>query len=59
LKARKHGPIRVGDKFKSQSGTIWEVIRTIPGGKLDLFDRDKTRFAMYYHRQVREMERVK
>jgi hypothetical protein len=53
----KAEPIRVGDKFKAGDVTF-EVIRVLPGGKLDLFDRARSRFTMRYHREVRTWERV-
>lgn len=53
----KPQPIRVGDKFQAHSG-VWEVIAHKPGGKVELFDRDKSRFHFYYAHQVREWPRV-
>ena len=50
-------PIRIGDKFKVGE-TIWEVIRTLPGGKIELFDRVKTRFHDRYHREIKDWARV-
>jgi hypothetical protein len=50
-------PIRVGDRF-SDGKYVWEVIRTLPGGKLDLLDRERTYFSMRYHREVKMWERV-
>lgn len=50
-------PIRVGDRF-SDGKYVWEVIRVLPGGKLDLFDKQRSMFSMYYHRQVEHWERV-
>jgi hypothetical protein len=50
--------IRVGDKFSDGHGNIWEVIATLPGGKLDMLDRARTYFCMRYHRDVRAWERV-
>lgn len=50
-------PIRVGDRFKSNN-TVYEVIGTKPGGKIELFDRAKTRFTDRWHREVKQWERV-
>lgn len=50
-------PIRVGDKFKGRNGVL-EVIETRPGGKVDLFNRERTTFHTYATRAVREMERA-
>lgn len=49
--------IRVGDKL-SDGKHVWEVIRTLPGGKVDLFDRQRSYFTMRYHREVKHWERV-
>ncbi len=49
--------IRIGDKFKFND-TIYEVIDTKPGGKVELFDRLKTRFTYRYHREVKLWERI-
>jgi hypothetical protein len=53
----KHTPIRVGDKFKVGE-TILEVIGTKPGGKVELIDRERTRFTDRWHREVKQWERV-
>lgn len=50
--------IRVGDKFSDGHGHVWEVIRTLPGGKLDMMDRARTYFCMRYHRDVCTWDRV-
>lgn len=49
--------IRVGDKFK-RGQTIYEVIGTKPGGKIELFDREKTRFIDLPHKEVKTWERI-
>jgi hypothetical protein len=49
--------IRVGDKF-TDGRNIWKIIRTMPGGKLDLFCEASCRFVMKYHRDVRTWDRV-
>jgi hypothetical protein len=49
--------ILVGDKFKTASG-IWEVIGLKPGGKVELFKREKVRFMDSYTKNVRTWERV-
>ena len=55
----KPQPIRPGDKFKSPtSGEVWEVIDTLPGGKVQLLDRLNTRFFDTYHRIVKNWERI-
>lgn len=50
-------PIRVGDKFKVNEIT-YEVIGTKPGGKVELFDRENTRFTDRWSREVKLWERV-
>lgn len=50
-------PIRVGDKFKVGE-TIYEVIGTKPGGKVELFDRATARFTDRWSRDVKKWERV-
>lgn len=50
--------IRCGDKFM-HGEDIFEVTRTLPGGKLEMFCRQKTRFLSSYHRIVKTWERVK
>jgi len=50
-------PIRIGDKFKA-NGTIYEVIGTKPGGKVELFDRQNLRFTDRWHRDVKQWERI-
>lgn len=52
-------PIRVGDEFRMSTGSVWKVIETRPGGKLELFNEAECRFASLYHRDVRQWERVK
>jgi hypothetical protein len=44
-------PIRVGDFFKTASGT-WEVIETKPGGVVELFDEARVRFNRTYCRII-------
>lgn len=51
-------PIRIGDKFRMESGAVVEVIETRPGGHVELIDRDKSRFHHRYTREVREWPRV-
>lgn len=46
-------PIRVGDKFADGGGVVWEVIRALPGGHLDVMDRKRCMFWMTYTRDVR------
>lgn len=46
-------PIREGDCFQDFKGHIWRVIRTLPGGKVDLFDRDRSYFIGTTHQQLR------
>ncbi len=50
-------PIRIGDKFKAGK-TVYEVIGTKPGGKVELFDRATTRFTDRWSRDVKKWERV-
>ena len=54
----KTEPVRIGDKFKMSNGSVWEVIGLFPGGKVDLFNREKTRFTRWYCKAVKELERV-
>lgn len=54
----KNDAIRVGDKFSDGLGHIWEVIRTYPGGRLDMMDRARTRFGFWEHKEVRTWERI-
>ncbi len=56
-KKAKPLPIRVGDKFK-HGGHVLEVIGTKPGGRVELFDRKRSRFLDAYHRDVKTWERV-
>lgn len=49
--------IRIGDKFKV-SDTIYEVIGTKPGGKVELFNRAESLFTDRWHRDVMHWERV-
>ena len=53
----KPQPIRVGDKFNTATG-ILEVIFTLPGGRIELFDREHCRFHNRYHREMLDWERV-
>lgn len=53
----KAQPIAKGNKFKTPTG-IWEVIRTRPGGVIELFNRGTSCFQDRYHREVRNWERV-
>mgnify|MGYP001579540836 CR=1 FL=1 len=53
----KAEPIRIGDRFKTRSGT-WEVIEKYPGGRLSLFEPRLVRFQERYVREVRTWERA-
>lgn len=44
--------IRVGDKI-SNGKVTYEVIGTLPGGKVELFDRAASRFVTVLHRQAK------
>jgi len=55
--ATKIDPIHVGDRF-SDGRNVWQVIEVKPGGKLELFDKERCYFSMRYHREVREWERL-
>lgn len=50
--------IRVGDQFKMRSGSLWKVIRTRPGGVVELFNKTECRFVDCYHHEVSKWERV-
>jgi hypothetical protein len=54
----KREPIRVGDKFNSPSGETWEVIGTKPGGKVEFFNREKTRFVDVYTKNMNDWVRL-
>lgn len=49
--------IQVGDKF-NRNGVTFEVIGTLPGGKVDLFDRANTRFVTKLHKEVKLWDRA-
>jgi hypothetical protein len=51
-------PVRIGDVFQMENGTTWKVIETKPGGKIELFCSEQTRFLNCYHREVKTWERV-
>jgi hypothetical protein len=53
----KQRPILVGDKFKLGDRVV-EVISTKPGGKVELFDRERAMFTDRWHRDVITLERV-
>jgi len=50
--------IRVGDHFKMPSGSVWKVLRVLPSGRVELFNKAESRFVNYYTRQVRKFERL-
>ena len=54
----QHKPIRVGDRFRTKSGAVLEVIETRPGGHVELFERERTRFHSRYTREMQDWERV-
>lgn len=54
----KSKPIRVGDRFLMSPGSEWKVIRTRPGGIVELFNEAQCRFTDRYHREVIQWERV-
>jgi hypothetical protein len=41
------------DKLIDPQGNVREVLRCLPGGKLDMLDRKRTRFGMFLHREVK------
>lgn len=49
------GVIKVGDEFRGESdkSRIWRVTYCYPGGKLDLFNKDKAITWMTRHSTVR------
>jgi hypothetical protein len=49
--------IHPGDKLTDPQGNVWRVLRTMPGGKLDLIDDTRKRLGMFYHREVKLWER--
>ena len=52
-----HAAIRPGDKLTDPQGNNWRVLRTMPGGKLELCDDTRKRLGMFYHREVKFWER--
>lgn len=46
-------PIQIGSLWKNKSGNIWKVIRLLPGGKVELFDKDRVWFNDTYQYQMR------
>lgn len=50
-------PIRIGDKFRS-GDRILEVIGTKPGGKVELFDRERVQFIDRWHKDIKTWERM-
>jgi hypothetical protein len=53
----KAQPIGIGDKFKYGDRTL-EVIGTKPGGKIELFDRERAWFLDSWHRIAKDWERA-
>lgn len=55
----KPQPIRIGDRFQSDgSPRVWAVIRTRPGGVVEMMAEDRALFCERYTREVREMKRL-
>lgn len=52
----KNQPIRKGDKFIVGKDT-WEVLRTWPGGHLELYCKARCMFQYRYHREVKLWKR--
>ncbi len=50
--------IKLGDKFIVNEITL-EVIGLKPGGKVELFDKENTRFTDRWHREVIKWKRAK
>lgn len=56
---RKDNAVRVGDKFQHEDGEhVLEVTFTRPGGHVELFDRERSRFYHRYCRDVKAMKRI-
>lgn len=53
----KNQTINVGDKFK-RGESVWEVVGTKPGGKVELFNRANATFLDKHHKDVIVWERV-
>jgi hypothetical protein len=51
--------ITVNAMFCDHHGNNWKVIRLIPGGKLELFDKARCYFSTRYHREVKEWTRIR
>jgi hypothetical protein len=51
-------PIRSGDFLLDSAGNRWLVCRTLPGGKVELYDAARTYFCTRYHREVKTWARV-
>jgi hypothetical protein len=49
--------IHPGDKLTDPQGNVWRVLRTMPGGKIDLIDYTRKRLGMFNHREVKLWER--
>ena len=47
----KKEPVRVGDKYRTIAGG-WEVVKTRPGGIVELFNKEKSLFVDVYTRQL-------
>lgn len=46
-------PIQMGSIWKDKSGNLWEVVRLLPGGKVELFDRQRVWFTDKWQYQIR------
>lgn len=46
-------PIQLGSKWKDKAGNVWEVVRLLPGGKVELFDRQRVWFTDNWQYQIR------
>lgn len=46
-------PIQVGSKWKDKGDNVWEVVRLVPGGKVELFDRQRIWFSDTYQYEMR------
>lgn len=50
---KETNPIQIGSKWIDSSGNLWEVTSLLPGGKVDLFDRQRVWFRDTYQWRMR------
>lgn len=55
---KKWEPIREHDRLIDETGHIWHVCRVLPGGKVEIYDADRSRFSTMPHKTVRYWKRA-